>query len=367
MTSVQVYSRFEIFSERRNEAKAKEKAEEFDAHIKNALRELEGMTNLSSASYRKLSGEARTVLKEVSKKGDRYLTNLWITDAVEHVNKLSVRMHEDEDVWQKRQNLINYLIKMKMYKDVIKRKKTFGEINVLAMLGVLRDPASAEELKGYEKKAERLKNVYYVYYLALAYAKCADYEGLRRMVNLLFSGTREFIDERLCMYLLFMFEGDKGLIDKWQEEMLNSTNVSQVIIAISYFRECKNASVAKRIYAILMKAIEICENSENSIIALKQQNDDLTIVALRYFEVVHFEEADGFIMGLVDNKEDKIKAQAIKCLKNFDNIKVKDILLKGINSENWYVRYNSARTSIKMGYNRDELRRMRKDENEKKE
>jgi len=76
--------------------------------------------------------------------------------------------------------------------------------------------------------------------------------------------------------------------------------------------------------------------------------------------VVHSEEADRYILKLVDCPIWEVRVVVLNYLTKLDKSEVEEIYLEKIKDPNWYIRHNSAKALVKIDTSTEKLNRILK-------
>ncbi|MBK5246582.1 MAG: hypothetical protein JJE49_04840, partial [Peptostreptococcaceae bacterium] len=223
-----------------------------------------------------------------------YLLDLWIYYGVHKIRAVTSSIHSDEEKSTRKKRLVNYFSIQELYKTVYFNKRRYGDLNALIMLGELRDKKAIPFIAEYEKRFYENLNFYYGYNIVLAYAKLGDYEGFIKSYKIS-DIPNKVNDDSLYVYILNSYEGNKEKLIGYQVEALKSDKINQSILAIKYFESNKYEKVHEIILEKLKKSIDIYSVDNSNIRVL-----DMIMASIRYFQVVQSDEADQYILLLVD-------------------------------------------------------------------
>src|SRR5665648_467675 len=179
-----------------------------------------------------------------------------------------------------------------------------------------------------------------------------NFEGFKKSYKIT-NIPNEINDDSLYVYILNSYEGDKEELINYQIKALKGVKINQCILAVKYFETNKYEKVREFILDKLKESIGIYSTDKPNIRTL-----DLIMASIRYFQVVNSEEADRYILQLVDCPIWEVRVVVLNYLIKLDKSEVEEMYLEKIKDPNWYIRHNSEKALVKIGTSTEKLNRI---------
>ena len=345
MLCMQLYTRVETMTNRIRKWRYDKFEEQYLELIERALEQIEIGEELKDSD---LTG----FINKLKKRKNSYLLDLWIYYGVLKIRAIAGSTNSKEEKQCRKQRLVNYFSNQELCRSVYFNRRRYGDLNALIMLGELRDRNAIPAIIEYEKKFYEDLNFYFGYNIVLAYAKLGDYEGFIKSYKIS-NIPNEVNDDNLYVYILNSYEGDKEELINYQIKALKGVKINQCILAVKYFATNKYDKVREFILEKLKQSIDIYITDKSNIRTL-----DLIMASIRYFQVVQSDEADRYILQLVDCPIWEVRVVVLNYLTKLDKSIVEEMYLEKIKDSNWYIRHNSAKALVKIGTSPEKLNRI---------
>jgi len=342
---MQLYTRVETMTNRIRKWRYDKFEEQYLELIERALEQIEIGVELKDSD---LTG----FINKLKKRKNSYLLDLWIYYGVLKIRAIAGSTNSKEEKQCRKQRLVNYFSNQELCRSVYFNRRRYGDLNALIMLGELRDRNAIPAIIEYEKKFYEDLNFYFGYNIVLAYAKLGDYEGFIKSYKIS-NIPNEVNDDNLYVYILNSYEGDKEELINYQIKALKGVKINQCILAVKYFATNKYDKVREFILEKLKQSIDIYITDKSNIRTL-----DLIMASIRYFQVVQSDEADRYILQLVDCPIWEVRVVVLNYLTKLDKSIVEEMYLEKIKDPNWYIRHNSAKALVKIGTSPEKLNRI---------
>ena len=352
---MQLYTRTETIANRIRKWRYKKIAEQYIELIERSLEQIENGAVMEKSDL--VSTEPQDIdlinfISTLKKRKNSYLLDLWIYYGVLKIRAIAGSTNSKEEKKCRKQRLVDYFSRQELYKIVYSNRRRYGDLNALIMLGELRDKKAIPVIIEYEKKFYEELNFYFGYNIVLAYAKFGDYEGFIKSYKIS-NIPNEVNDDSLYVYILNSYEGDKEKLIDYQINALKGVKINQCILAVKYFETNKYEKVREFVLEKLKESIDIYSTDKSNIRTL-----DLIMASIRYFQVVQSDEADRYILQLVDCPIWEVRVVVLNYLTKLDKSEVEEIYLEKIKDPNWYIRHNSAKALVKIGTSDEKLNRI---------
>ncbi len=345
MLCMQLYTRVETIANRIRKWRYKKLSDQYMVMIKRSLEQIESGIEMQDADLIEF-------IRLLKQRKNSYLLDLWIYYGVLKIREVMASNYTVEDKKQRKKRLVNYFSCQELCRFVYYNRRRYGDLNALIMLGELRDKNAIPSIQEYEKKFYEELNFYFGYNIVLAYAKLGDYEGFIKSYKIS-NIPNEINDDSLYVHILNSYEGNKEELIDYQIKALKGIKINQCILAIKYFETNKNENIRELILEKLKESINIYSFDRSNVRVL-----DMSMAAIRYFQVVQSDEADQYMMQLVDSTIWEVRVVVLNYLTKMDKSIVEEMYLEKIKDPNWYIRHNSAKALVKIGTNREKLDRI---------
>ena len=342
MVCMQVYSRFETIMNKFRKNKYASKTEKYLELIKRTLKLIEAGEELEET-------EVKDMIRTLDDRKDSYLLDLWIFNGVLQIREVMSSAWDAAEKQERKSRLVTFFSKQELYRDAYLKKRRYGNLNALIMIGELRDKRAISILQEYEARFKEELNFYFGYNIALAYAKIGDFRKFIKSYTALIM-PNEINDDSLFVYILNNFEGDKEEIIQYQKRALSGPKLNQRILAVKYFDSNKYGEVAEIVLEKMKNAIDTYIDDKSNIRVL-----DMAMAAIRYFDSVPYPKADEYILQLVDCPIWEVRIVSLNYLIKMDKELVEEIYLRKIKDPNWQIRHNAAKAIVKIGVSKEKV------------
>ncbi len=232
------------------------------------------------------------------------------------------------------EELKNLMNKVVDYKKILKSRivrEEYKESYALYLISAFK--INTKEVMKFELKALDHKSIYVRNNALNAIKSNKEIEMILEALNQI-NEKKYYFNEKILIDFIDNFEGDiKKLDDKLLLEFENYNLMLKKII-IEHFTNMKNDHLDIR-----DKMIDFISNSKEK---------ELIIMSTKYFAEIIDKRAGTYILRNMDSEDWTIRAISAKVISNYENEGIIDKLKERIRDENYFVRYNSAYSFLKM-------------------
>nr|WP_300002575.1 HEAT repeat domain-containing protein [Tissierella sp.] len=143
-----------------------------------------------------------------------------------------------------------------------------------------------------------------------------------------------FFNEKMIIDFLDEFNGEQKELRKVLHSNIRSYKTPLRKIIVSHFTNIKDGSEETR--ELILKIMDQCPEKE------------MIIAGLRYFSEVIDNRAKPYILDMMAHKDWAIRATSARAIYKYPDNIVKEKLKEGLKDVNYYVRYNSASSFLKL-------------------
>lgn len=218
-------------------------------------------------------------------------------------------------------------------KKLIKNYKSKDEIKKAYTIFLIGEYKQNEKyISDFLKNAANTRSVYLRFNILSAASKIGNYQLFIDILKQI-SNTEFNLNKKILIDIIDNFKGDIYLLDKQLLTNLDKFSAEIKIIIVNHYSN-NNFKLASNIFL--------------EILNTKEENRELKINILNYFEKIPFEKAKFTLISNLNSNEWEFRALSAKALKNYKCNEVINELLNSITDTNWYVRFNSAKSLLNL-------------------